>query len=203
MEKKYRQLDGELRLMEDKNPLFYRVELWLLNAKDNRNKWRFINLEKHMRKFAGTPVLTAYVKGGEQVGDGHNFRMVPDPETGDMVPTFTDATAERIVGAINEDADDMSMRKDGEGVEWIVGIAKIWKWYARELVAKIKEAAKQGAASRYPLKRSSLKATWTATWRWRPSMKSSARPFWAIILRLPWLTRESKRCRRSRRSLKS
>lgn len=144
MEKKYRQLDGELRLMEDKNPLFYRVELWLLNEKDNRNKWRFVNLEKHMRKFAGTPVLTAYVKGGGQVGDGHNFRMVPDPETGDMVPTFTDATAERIVGAINEDADDMSMKKDGEGVEWIVGIAKIWKWYARELVAKIKEAAKQG-----------------------------------------------------------
>lgn len=144
MEKKYRQLDGELRLMEDKNPLFYRVELWLLNEKDNRNKWRFVNLEKHMRKFAGTPVLTAYVKGGEQVGDGHNFRMVPDPETGDMVPTFTDATAERIVGAINEDAEDMSMKKDGEGVEWIVGIAKIWKWYARELVAKIKEAAKQG-----------------------------------------------------------
>lgn len=144
MEKKYRQMDGELRLMEDANPLFYRCELWLLNAKDNRNKWRFINLEKHMRKFAGTPVLTAYVKGGEQVGDGHNFRMVPDPETGDMVPTFTDATAERIVGAINEDADDMSMKKDGAGVEWIVGIAKIWKWYARELVAKIKEAAKQG-----------------------------------------------------------
>ena len=141
---KYRQLDGELRLMEDKNPLFYRVELWLLNAKDNRNKWRFINLERHMRKFAGTPVLTAYVKGGEQVGDGHNFRMVPDQETGEMVPTFTDATAERIVGAINEDADDMSMKQDGEGVEWIVGIAKIWKWYARELVAKIKEAAKQG-----------------------------------------------------------
>lgn len=144
MEKKYRQMDGELRLMEDANPLFYRVELWLLNAKDNRNKWRFVNLEKHMRKFAGTPVLTAYVKGGEQVGDGHNFRMVPDPETGDMVPTFTDATAERIVGAINEDAADMSMKKDGVGVEWIVGIAKIWKWYARELVAKIKEAAKQG-----------------------------------------------------------
>lgn len=141
----YRQFDGEIRLLETKNPLFYRVELWLLNGLRNRNGWKYENLRQHMPKFAGTPLLIAYPGNGRQIGDGHNFRMVPDPETGELVPTFTDADAEHIVGALSEDPGDIRMEQR-DGVDWIVGQGKIWKWYARELVGKIERDAEQGRA---------------------------------------------------------
>lgn len=137
----YRSFDGEIKLLSTKNPLVFDVELWLLNNKVNRNGWRYERLAEHMPKFAGTPLLTAYVGG--QVGDGHNFRVVPDEKSGELVPTFMDSTSERIVGAISENADEIRT-EERDGNTWIVGTGKLWRWYARELVNKIEDDAKQG-----------------------------------------------------------
>lgn len=143
MEQNYRQFDGELRVLQGRNPLFYDVEIWLLNNITNRNGWRYENLAEHLPKFAGTPLLVAYTNGGTQVGDGHNFRLAPDPESGELLPTFTDANAERIVGAISENSAEIRM-EERDGNTWIVGRGKLWKWYARELVEKIRRDARQG-----------------------------------------------------------
>lgn len=130
--------------MEQVNPWTFRVELWLLNGKVNRNGWRYERLREHLRSFLDTPILIAYPTRN-QIGDGHNFRMVPDPETGEMVPTFTDADAEHIVGRLSEKESDFRM-ETRDGTEWIVGSGIIWKWYARELVEKIARDAEQGRA---------------------------------------------------------
>ena len=140
----YRQFDGEIRVMEQINPWTFRVELWLLNDKVNRNGWRYERLREHLRNFADTPILIAYPTRN-QIGDGHNFRMAPDPETGEMVPTFTDADAEHIVGRLSEKAEDIRLETK-DGAEWVVGTGIIWKWYARELVDKIARDAEQGRA---------------------------------------------------------
>lgn len=138
----YRQFDGELRILKRVNPLVFEVELWLLNGKNNRNNWRYENLRKHLPRFLGTPLLIAY-PSRNQIGDGHNFRMVADPKTGEMVPTFVDADAEHIVGRLSEKPEEVRM-ETRDGTEWIVGKGIIWKWYARELVDKIERDAEQG-----------------------------------------------------------
>ena len=140
----YRQFDGEIRVMEQVNPWTFRVELWLLNGKVNRNGWRYERLREHLRNFLDTPILIAYPTRN-QIGDGHNFRMMPDPKTGEMVPTFTDADAEHIVGRLSEKESDIRL-ETRDGTEWVVGTGIIWKWYARELVDKIARDAEQGRA---------------------------------------------------------
>lgn len=140
----YRQFDGELKLLSQVNPWTFRVELWLLNGKVNRNNWRYENLREHLKGFLDTPILIAYPTKN-QVGDGHNFRMVPDPETGELRPSFMDADAEHIVGRLSERMEDIRM-EERDGVEWVVGTGIIWKWYARELVDKITKDAEQGRA---------------------------------------------------------
>lgn len=138
----YRQFDGKLKILQKVNEFTFRVELWLLNGKVNRNGWRYENLRQHMGAFADKPILIAYPRPG-QIGDGHNFRMVTDPKTGDLVPTFMDADAEHIVGRLSEKPEDIRM-ETLDGVEWIVGTGIIWKWYARELVERLERDAEQG-----------------------------------------------------------
>lgn len=140
----YRQFDGEIKVLEQINPWTFRVELWLLNGKVNRNGWRYERLREHLRSFLDTPILIAYPTRN-QIGDGHNFRMTPDPKTGEMVPTFTDADAEHIVGRLSEKESDIRI-EERDGTEWVVGTGIIWKWYARELVDKIAKDAEQGRA---------------------------------------------------------
>lgn len=140
----YRQFDGEIKVLEQINPWTFRVELWLLNGKVNRNGWRYERLREHLRSFLDTPILIAYPTRN-QIGDGHNFRMTPDPKTGEMVPTFTDADAEHIVGRLSEKESDIRIEQR-EDTEWVVGTGIIWKWYARELVDKIAKDAEQGRA---------------------------------------------------------
>lgn len=122
---------GRLKVLsEDANKMFADVELWLLNDRPNRNHWRFLNLEKHAEKFVDKPILTAYKNG--RVGDGHNFRMKRDGKTGEEYASFTDAAAERIVGWFPSAGNIRVEIKDG--VRWIVGKARIWAYYNRELV---------------------------------------------------------------------
>ena len=137
-------IHGQLRNLERRNDRIYSVELWLMNGEVNRNKWKFHNLKRNAPLFAGTPILTAYVNNGKQVGDGHNFTMKTDPKTGRQYASFTDSAAERIVGALYDDPASIRTETDSEGTEWIVGSGRLWRFYAAELVDKIEHEAVQG-----------------------------------------------------------
>ena len=130
---------GELKILSSGDRKLYRVELWMLNDKVNRNNWQYINLAEHLPEFKDIPILTAYLPSGK-IGDGHNYDMKRDPKTGEQYASFTAADAERIVGWIPKDANIRIERKDD--TSWIVATAFLWKWYAPELVDKI---ARQGA----------------------------------------------------------
>ena len=132
-------VNGELRLLSAEKGWKREVELWLLNDVTNRNNWRYINLEEHRKKFAGTPILIAYRNG--EIGDGHNFDEIRDSD-GEILESFMSATAERIVGYIEKDEDVRIEMRDGK--KWIVAKAYIWKWYARELVKKLEKQGLQG-----------------------------------------------------------
>lgn len=130
---------GEIKVLAETKEWYQKVELWLLNDETNRNNWRYENLDAHKHLFAGTPILVAYV--GNKIGDGHNFTEVRNPD-GSTTASFISATAERIVGYFKQDSDIRIEIKDGK--KWIVGTGYIWKWYAQELVAKLKEQGLEG-----------------------------------------------------------
>ena len=144
MSGEHRVITGQLKLLERTNDYLFPVELWLLNDQVNRNGWKYERLEQNMRKFLGKPILVAYVNGGQTIGDGHNFRDETD-RNGDPAPSFTDATAERIVGVMSEKKDDVRT-EERDGKLWVVGRGTLWAWYAKELVEKIERDAVQGRA---------------------------------------------------------
>lgn len=126
---------GRLKVLEAVNRKLYRVEIWALNDRVNRNGWKYINLESHLTEFQNIPILTAYLRDGKVIGDGHNFDMRIDPKTGEQYASFTSADSERIVGWIPKDA---NIRIEPEGdTKWVVVTGYLWTWYARELVEKI------------------------------------------------------------------
>lgn len=139
----FRRTDGELRLLERVGEFIFPVELWMLNDGVTRNNWKFINLDEHRALWAGVPILVAYVNGGRTVGSGHNSKERFDPKTGEQYQSFTDATAERIVGAISDSPEDIRLA-ERDGNTWVVAKGFLWAWYARELVTKIAEDAEQG-----------------------------------------------------------
>ena len=126
---------GRLKILEAVNRKLYRVEIWALNDKVNRNGWKYINLESHLQEFQDIPILTAYLRDGKVIGDGHNFDMRIDPKTGEQYASFTAADAERIVGWVPKDA-SIRIEQDEE-TKWVVVTGYLWTWYARELVEKI------------------------------------------------------------------
>lgn len=126
---------GRLKVLEAVNRKLYRVEIWALNDRVNRNGWKYINLESHLPEFQDIPILTAYLRDGKVIGDGHNFDMRIDPKTGEQYASFTAADAERIVGWVPKDA-NIRIEQDGE-TKWVVATGYLWTWYARELVEKI------------------------------------------------------------------
>lgn len=139
----YRQIEGEIRLLQKQNDFLYDVEIWMLSASDNRNNWRYPVNDKVASLFLGKPLLTAYVMGGKIVGDGHNFRETVDPETGEPRGDFTGADAERIVGSLSEDQKDIRVvERDGD--TWIVGRGTLWEWYCGQLCQQIRQLAEQG-----------------------------------------------------------
>lgn len=140
----YRSIEGELKVLERKGEFIFPVELWLLNDQTNRNNWRFVDLEGHRAQWAGVPILVAYVNGGRTVGDGHNQEQKMD-QNGEVYQSFTDATAERIVGALSDDPDDIRI-EERDGASWVVGRGFLWAWYAHELCLQIADDAVQGRA---------------------------------------------------------
>lgn len=126
---------GRLKVLEAVNRKLYRVEIWALNDRVNRNGWKYINLESHLPEFQNIPILTAYLRDGKVIGDGHNFDMRIDPKTGEQYASFTGADSERIVGWIPKDA-NIRIEPDGD-TKWVVVTGYLWTWYSRELVEKI------------------------------------------------------------------
>ena len=126
---------GRLKVLEAVNRKLYRVEIWALNDRVNRNGWKYINLESHLPEFQDIPILTAYLRDGKVIGDGHNFDMRINPKTGEQYASFTGADSERIVGWIPKDA-NIRIEPEGE-TKWVVVTGYLWTWYARELVEKI------------------------------------------------------------------
>ncbi len=130
---------GELRVLAETDGLRQRVELRLLNGKTNCNNWRYENIAEHRKLFADTPILVAYV--GKKIGDGHNFEEYID-ENGNVSASFMASTAERIVGNFRVE-DDVRIEIIN-GIEWIVGTGYLWKWYAQELVKKLRKQGSDG-----------------------------------------------------------
>ena len=124
---------GSLRILSEEEGLLQKVEVLLLNGDVNRNNWKYENLDEHRKLFAETPILVAY--RGSQIGDGHNFDEVLNPD-GSVTASFMSATAERIVGWFRSESDIRIEIIDNK--KWIVGTGYIWKWYAQELVAKLR-----------------------------------------------------------------
>lgn len=139
----YRQFSGELKLLERRNDWLYDVEVWLTNDRTNENNWRYPVNRRVADMFAGAPLLTAYVMGGKVVGDGHNFAEYTDPETGEPRGDFRGADAERIVGSLSEDPNDIRI-EESDGDTWIVGRGTLWEWYCGELCEQIRDLAVQG-----------------------------------------------------------
>jgi hypothetical protein len=81
----------------------------------------------------------AYV--GKKIGDGHNFDEIHNAD-GSVTASFMSATAERIVGYFKDEMDIRIEERNGQ--KWIVGTGYIWKWYAQELVAKLKKQGLEG-----------------------------------------------------------
>ena len=129
----YRAIEGEIRLLDSKSPFLFPIEVWALNDAPNRNGWQFTDMEGNKNQFAGTPLLIAYLYGGQVIGDGHNMRETIDPETGEPRMSFTAADAERIVGAISDDPADIRT-EERDGNTWIVAKGSLWAWYAAEAV---------------------------------------------------------------------
>lgn len=137
-----RTAEGEIRVLSRENEFLFNVELWLLNDAENRNGWRYENIEANASGFLGTPILTAYVNNGKTVGDGHNFKVEKDRD-GNPAPSFTGATAERIVGVLGWKPDAVRVDRYDDKT-WIVGRGYIFAWYAKELVKKLEKYAEQG-----------------------------------------------------------
>lgn len=125
---------GELRVLRKLSEYEFGVEIWLMRDGINRNRSDYRNLDKHYETFLGTPILCAYVNG--KIGDGHNMRERRDPRTGELSYSFTDGTAERIVGTISDEKKDLTL-KERDGHTWIVAKGRLWSFYAPELVEKI------------------------------------------------------------------
>ncbi len=137
----YRSAIGNMRVLAQENEYLYRVELWLLNGERNRNNWVYKNLRDHISRFIDTPILVAYVNQGNRIGDGHNFTMKRGRD-GKEYASFTDSTAERIVGWFS-DSDNIRI-ENRDGTDWIVATGRIWSWYAAELTDMLTRRGAEG-----------------------------------------------------------
>ena len=125
---------GKLKVLQRLSEFEFAVKLDIMRSGVNRNKWNYQNIDECYKTFVGTPILCAYV--GNQIGDGHNCRQDVNPTTGETTYSWTDGTAERIVGTISDDEADISL-EEREGETWVVAKGRIFAFYNSELVEKI------------------------------------------------------------------
>ena len=124
---------GRLQVLERLNPYEFAVQVDIMREGLNNNKWDYRNLREYYKTFLGQPILIAYV--GNKIGDGHNMREEIAPDGG-RVYTFTDGTAERIIGVLSDDEKDFTLYERG-GHLWVAAKGKIFTFYAHEAVEKI------------------------------------------------------------------
>ena len=128
---------GQLKVLQKISNFEFAVEFWLMRDNVNRNNWSYKNLDKYYLTFVGRPILIAYVNG--KVGDGHNYRVRRDPKTGEEYNSYTDATAERIVGTLSDDPADFAL-VERDGNMWIKAKGKLFAFYNKELTDYIVQA---------------------------------------------------------------
>ena len=126
---------SRLLILQKLNPHEVAVEIHLTNETINTQGWKFENLDKYYKTFAGRPILCAYRANGG-VGDGHNRTIKTDRRTGRKYISFTGATDERIVGTISEDVSDLRI-KNIAGVKWLVAKGRLFEFYAKELIDEL------------------------------------------------------------------
>lgn len=126
---------GELRVLERLSEYEFGVSLAVMRSGPNRNGWSYQNMDKCYLSFLGTPILCAFINN-EKIGDGHNFTERRDPATGAKYYSFTDGTAERIVGTLSDDPKDFTL-EERDGHTWLVAKGRLFAFYAKELVDKI------------------------------------------------------------------
>lgn len=125
---------GKLQVLQRLSEFEFAVQIYVIRSGVNRNRWDYQNVDKCYQSFLGTPILCAYI--GNQVGDGHNCRVDVDPVTGESTYSWMDGTAERIVGTISDDPNDLTIEEiDGE--TWVKAKGRIFAFYNSELVEKI------------------------------------------------------------------
>lgn len=125
---------GEIRFLRKLNKYEFAVEIRVMREGLNNNKWDYRNLREHYLTFLGQPILIAYV--GQKIGDGHNMRTIVLPDGGTEY-TFTDGTAERIIGTLSENENDFRL-EESYGKLWMIAKGRIFTFYAREAVEKIR-----------------------------------------------------------------
>ena len=125
---------GSVKLLRRLNKYEFAVEIRVMREGLNNNKWDYRNLDKYYKTFLGQPILIAYV--GNKIGDGHNMRQVRLPDGG-VEYTFVDGTAERIIGTISENEQDLRL-EEINGNLWMIAKGRIFAFYAREAVEKIR-----------------------------------------------------------------
>lgn len=125
---------GKLKVLQKLSEFEFAVSIYVIRSGVNRNRWDYQNVEKCYQSFLGTPILCAYI--GNQVGDGHNCKVETNPVTGETTYSWMDGTAERIVGTISDDPNDLTLEEiDGE--TWVKAKGRIFAFYNSELVEKI------------------------------------------------------------------
>ncbi len=134
-------MKGRLVVLSQDDQLNYEVRLEVMRSGLNRNNWDYQNIEQYASTFRGTPILCAVVNG--EWGDGHNTREDTDPVTGVTTYSFTDDTAERIVGCIYDTDDAVWTEEKEDGETWVYARGKLWRFYCAELVDDI---ASRGSA---------------------------------------------------------
>lgn len=132
---------GTLRVLQQDNDLNWDVQIEIMRSGLNENGWDYRNIGRYANTFRGTPILCAYLPGG-RIGDGHNMTERRGMD-GKVHYSFTDGTAERIVGMIY-DTDDAVWTEERDGEVWAIARGKLWRFYNPELVDKI---ARQGRMS--------------------------------------------------------
>ncbi len=125
---------GTVKFLRKLNQYEFAVEIDIMREGLNNNRWDYRNIEDHYLSFLGQPILIAYV--GRKIGDGHNMRAVYMPDGG-VEYTFVDGTAERIIGTLSEDKADFRL-EERDGAKWIIAKGRIFAFYAREAVEKIR-----------------------------------------------------------------